>query len=460
MGLNPHEFRDRAEVIRINLSELEEYLRRKQSELSRIIDKISALSLEASNADQNNKDSILSERSRLVAMHATITKQIDSVKEKIKENQQRANKTVLDIESSIMTKNKNLQIIQLAEGRYAGPAREAIYKVQKDISVLESTLAVLSDIDGFAVSTTSYSNNGSFVGQYNRNSGQSSSSNSANVTPDGIRHSSQGNASLVATNKNKLNSHMSSQRENDNSETEYKYIADPDGLYVSASGSLSLVSKISRDSKAQRKVGKLAEYFVDGAGNKIHFEGGHLLAALFGGKKGKENLVPMARFINRGPFKQLENSWAKELKKGNNVKVEVIAFMGHNNTSKVPQAIMATYTITTKSGKEITDYFSVNNDDIRKDEYTFTSGDGEDSFAHLDEEQTAILNDILEEDARMNSEYINRANKKGNSSKDKLSSSNGKRISSENLSESSSENTSGNSFYSNRSGSKESNNNK
>ncbi|HFZ1005048.1 TPA: DNA/RNA non-specific endonuclease [Klebsiella aerogenes] len=52
-------------------------------------------------------------------------------------------------------------------------------------------------------------------------------------------------------------------------------------------------------------------------------EGGHLIASIFNGPGEKLNLVPMDGNLNKGAWRQMENTWAKALGEGKEVKVNI-----------------------------------------------------------------------------------------------------------------------------------------
>lgn len=52
-------------------------------------------------------------------------------------------------------------------------------------------------------------------------------------------------------------------------------------------------------------------------------EGGHLIASIFNGPGEKLNLVPMDGNLNKGAWKQMENTWAKAVNEGKEVKVKI-----------------------------------------------------------------------------------------------------------------------------------------
>ena len=68
-----------------------------------------------------------------------------------------------------------------------------------------------------------------------------------------------------------------------------------------------------RDTVAQLEVG--------GEARKIGDDGGHLIARMFGGAPGNENLVPMRDTINRGDYKKLENEIKETVQNGDKVNI-------------------------------------------------------------------------------------------------------------------------------------------
>ncbi len=101
---------------------------------------------------------------------------------------------------------------------------------------------------------------------------------------------------------------------------EYTYgINSVGGKY--ACGTLAVSSAPQRDGKAQaaaggeNRRGSDSEYGVD--------DGGHLIAAYFGGASGPENLTAQDRNLNRSTYKAMERSWADHVKDGDKVFVYV-----------------------------------------------------------------------------------------------------------------------------------------
>lgn len=105
------------------------------------------------------------------------------------------------------------------------------------------------------------------------------------------------------------------------------------GRTESVESSLSW-SKNDRNTYQQCKAGKCG---VDGD------EGGHLIASIFNGPGEKLNLVPMNGNLNKGAWKQMENTWANALKDGKQINVKVEPSYSGNN--KRPDSFTVTYQI-------------------------------------------------------------------------------------------------------------------
>lgn len=72
-------------------------------------------------------------------------------------------------------------------------------------------------------------------------------------------------------------------------------------------------------------------------------EGGHLIASILGGPGERLNIVPMDGNLNKGVWKQMENSWAKDLKAGKKVDVQIQPVYADN--SKRPSSFNVTYSV-------------------------------------------------------------------------------------------------------------------
>ncbi|WP_387493201.1 DNA/RNA non-specific endonuclease [Photorhabdus sp. RM96S] len=99
------------------------------------------------------------------------------------------------------------------------------------------------------------------------------------------------------------------------------YHIDGQGRTSNIEASLS-PSRNDRNTYQQCKAGK--------CGN-IGDEGGHLIASIFNGPGEKINIVPMDGNLNKGAWKQMENTWAKALKDGKQVDVKIEPIYSGNN---------------------------------------------------------------------------------------------------------------------------------
>jgi DNA/RNA non-specific endonuclease len=113
----------------------------------------------------------------------------------------------------------------------------------------------------------------------------------------------------------------------------HAYVTDALGRVTKAEGLLD-VSKVDRNVYQQLIAGK-----VGGEG----YEGGHLIATLFGGAGEKINLIPQLTTVNRGEFRVLEKEWADAIRAGREVKVEVSPI--YSGASKVPDEVRVSYWI-------------------------------------------------------------------------------------------------------------------
>lgn len=82
---------------------------------------------------------------------------------------------------------------------------------------------------------------------------------------------------------------------------------------------------------------------VGGKCGNLGDEGGHLVASIFGGPGERLNIVPMDGNLDKGVWKQMENSWAKDLKAGKKVDVQIQPIYADN--SKRPSSFNVTYSV-------------------------------------------------------------------------------------------------------------------
>lgn len=139
----------------------------------------------------------------------------------------------------------------------------------------------------------------------------------------------------------------------------YTYGKDEDGLF--AYGSLMLVSERERDAKSQLKAGGDHRRGSDNPYGKD--DGGHLIAALFGGYFGKENLSAQDSNLNRGDYKKMEMEWAQRLNDGYKVFVN-IETLGADR----PSAYMGYAIFEAPDGTRTFQTYSFNNESRREQE--------------------------------------------------------------------------------------------
>ncbi len=108
----------------------------------------------------------------------------------------------------------------------------------------------------------------------------------------------------------------------------HAYATDAAGRVTRADGVLD-VSKADRNTWQQAAAGH-----AGGQG----YDGGHLIATLFGGAGEKINLVPQLSTVNRGEFRVMEAEWAKAVLAGQEVKVSVRPV--YSGTLGVPDRIV------------------------------------------------------------------------------------------------------------------------
>ena len=141
----------------------------------------------------------------------------------------------------------------------------------------------------------------------------------------------------------------------------YQYIKNDDNQILYAGGDLRL-EEGERNSYAQSIAGGAFRHELD--------DGGHLIGTRFGGTGGVENLVAEDRYINRGAFKGLENTWAYELEQGNEVHVDIEPV--YHGESQRPDIIMGSFDIS--NGENMTrEYFSITNENLQSEEFAIDS---------------------------------------------------------------------------------------
>lgn len=118
------------------------------------------------------------------------------------------------------------------------------------------------------------------------------------------------------------------------------YKTDDQGRIISCVGNATSTPEGERDNKAQAIAG--------GEDRKPGDQGGHILARIFGGAKGIENMLAMrGTAINQSVYKRMENEIGKAIEEGKDVHVNVD--VEYEGDSQRPSKIRVTYTI---DGKE------------------------------------------------------------------------------------------------------------
>lgn len=118
------------------------------------------------------------------------------------------------------------------------------------------------------------------------------------------------------------------------------YNTDNKGRIVSCDGSATSTPEGERDNRAQTMAG--------GEDRREGDQGGHILARIFGGAKGIENMLAMrGSAINQSVYKRMENEIGKALEEGKDVHVHTD--VEYEGESKRPSKITVRYTI---DGKE------------------------------------------------------------------------------------------------------------
>ncbi|MFZ4664788.1 MAG: DNA/RNA non-specific endonuclease, partial [Caldilineaceae bacterium] len=130
-------------------------------------------------------------------------------------------------------------------------------------------------------------------------------------------------------------------------ESGYDFLVDGLGRPLSVSGYLKL-TPAERDRQAQLAAGGPDRLSTD--------EGGHLIAARFGGPADSKNLFPQNQNFNRSAYKALENIWAAALNRGESVWVKIEPIYSTPKTRR-PDTVAVEY----KIGHNSKDMISFNN---------------------------------------------------------------------------------------------------
>lgn len=148
-------------------------------------------------------------------------------------------------------------------------------------------------------------------------------------------------------------------------ENGYEYTLDSEGRVAEVEGDLRLETG-ERDLVAQREAGGEFRRDTD--------DGGHFIGNRFDGPGGDINMFAQDSNLNRGGYKSMENEWARELDKGNDVHVKIDPV--YQEGTERPHALMGEYTIT-EDGASSKEYFSFTNENLRSEEFNIDDYDFE-----------------------------------------------------------------------------------
>ena len=129
----------------------------------------------------------------------------------------------------------------------------------------------------------------------------------------------------------------------DPSHAQYKYQTDSAGRVTSVDGDLELFDG-KRNSYAQSQAGRGDRITKNTHPNSVPDEGGHLIATIFNGDRILDNLVPMNRILNRGPWESMEREWTKLLET-HDVHVEIGVVYPSNSSSLRPDSFIVQTTV-------------------------------------------------------------------------------------------------------------------
>lgn len=140
----------------------------------------------------------------------------------------------------------------------------------------------------------------------------------------------------------------------DPSHAQYRYRTDSARRVTSVDGDLELFDG-KRNSYAQSQAGRGDRITKKTHPNSVPDEGGHLIATIFNGDGNLDNLVPMNRNLNRGPWESMEREWAKLLET-HDVHVEIgVVYPGNSSSLRPDSFIVQTTVINRDTGEKFFD---------------------------------------------------------------------------------------------------------
>ena len=118
----------------------------------------------------------------------------------------------------------------------------------------------------------------------------------------------------------------------------YGFGIDTSGRTHEAEGALYLEGDQQRSRRNQQQAG--------GADRRVSDDGGHFIAARFGGPTDSFNHFAQDATFNRGGYRAIEDGWAKDLRAGKHVLVDIVAH--YPGTSRRPDELTVEWTINGK----------------------------------------------------------------------------------------------------------------
>ena len=117
----------------------------------------------------------------------------------------------------------------------------------------------------------------------------------------------------------------------------YRFAIDGEGRTREVTGSLTLGQSGSRSRAEQARAGVPDRLASD--------DGGHYIAARFSGPRDAFNHFAQDRNFNRGGYRALEDQWAREIRNGQSVKVDILPY--YSGRSRRPSFLKVNWSIGT-----------------------------------------------------------------------------------------------------------------
>lgn len=115
----------------------------------------------------------------------------------------------------------------------------------------------------------------------------------------------------------------------------YSFGIDTSGRTSEAEGGLHFATRQERSRENQRQAG--------GADRRATDDGGHFIAARFGGPSDSFNHFAQDANFNRGAYRKIEDEWAKDLRAGKHVSADILAH--YSGTSRRPDLLVVNWSV-------------------------------------------------------------------------------------------------------------------